>query len=132
MNWVKIILVGLCLNWQGVALADGNADLIPDLIPELNDFEKIANEQEKAIRAKSDALLKAQKEKEVAEKATEKATAKATAALAPKEPEVAVTPTPEKVASPEKEAAKKPAVKKVTPPAKVDPWLAQERRYTFP
>jgi hypothetical protein len=124
MNWAKIILIGLCLNWQGMAFADGDANLIP----ELNDIEKIANDQEKAIRAQSDALLKAQKEKEVTEKATEKATA----ALAPKEPEVAVTPTPEKVASPEKEAAKKPAVKKVTPPAKVDPWLAQERRYTFP
>jgi hypothetical protein len=124
MNWVKIVLIGLCLNWQGIAFADGDANLIP----ELNDIEKIANDQEKAIRAQSDALLKAQKEKEVAEKAAEKATA----ALAPKEPEVTVAPAPEKVAPAEKEAVKKPAVKKVTPPAKVDPWLAQERRYTFP
>jgi hypothetical protein len=124
MKWViSVLLVGACFSWQGMSFADGNADLIP----ELKDIEKIASEQEAAIRAQSDALLKAKKEKEAAEKAAVQAVEQQKALKAA---EVATPAT-------ETPVAEKP-VKKVNPrpvqkaPAKVDPWLAQERRYTFP
>lgn len=120
MNWVNLLLLSIFLSWQSVAFADGDADLIP----ELKDIEKIANEQEAAIRAQSDALLKAQKEKEAAEKAA------ALALEASKSPAKAVEITPP---APVVEKPK-PVVKKVTPPPtpKVDPWLAQDRRYSYP
>jgi hypothetical protein len=118
---IGVLLIGLTLNWQSIAIADGSAEMIP----ELKDIERIANEQETAIRAQSDALLKAQKEKEAAEKAAAQAIEQQKALKA------AETTAP--IAAPVAKPVKKVAVKKASPPPpKVDPWLAQDRRYTFP
>jgi uncharacterized phage infection (PIP) family protein YhgE len=121
---IGVLFIGLCLSWQGVALADGNSDMIP----ELKDIEKIANEQEAAIRAQSDALLKSQKEKEAAEKAAAQAIEQQKAMKAAEAPSPAAAPAPA-AAKHVKKVAAKPAS---APAPKVDPWLAQERRYTFP
>ena len=122
---IEVLFIGLCLSWQGLVLADGNSDMIP----ELKDIEKIANEQEAAIRAQSDALLKSQKEKEAVEKATAQAIEQQKAMKAAEAPApVAAASTPA-ATKPIKKVAAKPAP---APAPKVDPWLAQERRYTFP
>ena len=105
MKWaIRVLLMGLCLSWQAVSFADGE----PDMIPELKDIEKIASQQEAAIRAQSDALLKAQKDKEDAEKAAAQA-----AQQKPAAPTVAVAETaPTPVKHVKKVVAKKPAAKK--------------------
>jgi len=120
---IGLLLMGL--SWHGMALADGSANMIP----ELKDIEKIANEQEAAIRAQSDTLLKSQKEKEAAEKAATQAIEQQKAMKAAEAPAATASVTPVAVAKPVKKVAAKPAP---APAPKVDPWLAQERRYTFP
>jgi uncharacterized phage infection (PIP) family protein YhgE len=127
---IGVLFTGLCLSWQGVALADGNSDMIP----ELKDIEKIANEQEAAIRAQSDALLKAQKEKEAAKKAAAQAIKQQKAMKAAEAPSPAAAPAPAPAPAPAAaKHVKKVAAKPASAPApKVDPWLAQERRYAFP
>ncbi|MBD3767763.1 MAG: hypothetical protein IE928_07400 [Gammaproteobacteria bacterium] len=106
-----------------------------DLIPELKDIEKIAAEQEAAIRAQSEALQKAQLEKEQAEKAAKEAIDKQRAVAAPqptvtteanRKSEPKATKTQVKVTT--KSTKKAPA----EPIEKTNPWLAQERRYSFP
>lgn len=125
------LATGLCLGWQSLVLADATNS---NMIPELKDIEKIASEQEAAIRSQSDALLKTQKEKEVAEKAAMQAIEQQKTLKAAESPIQAV-------AQPATPDAAKPVKKKVAttkpapapaPAPKVDPWLAQERRYTFP
>jgi uncharacterized phage infection (PIP) family protein YhgE len=122
MKWaIRVLLMGLCLSWQAVSFADGE----PDMIPELKDIEKIASQQEAAIRAQSDALLKAQKDKEDAEKAAALATAQ-------QKPAIPAATVAENAPTPVKHVKKVVAKKAAPPPAKIDPWLAQDRRYTFP
>jgi peptidoglycan hydrolase CwlO-like protein len=106
-----------------------------DLIPELKDIEKIAAEQEAAIRAQSEALQKAQQEKELAEKAAKEAIDKQTAVAnsAPAVAPEANTKPERKVATTQPKAATKPVKKAPAEPIeKTNPWLAQERRYSFP
>lgn len=121
-------LIGYALfGWyMHTAWADATPQL--DLIPELKDIEKIAAEQEAAIRAQSEALKKAQDEKEAAAKAAQEAlerkhhVEKTAATSAPVTTPVVTKPV----------VAKKAATKKIHAPAPVDPWLAQERRYSYP
>ncbi len=122
---IGVLFVGLCLSWQGVAIADGNSDIIP----ELKDIEKIANEQEAAIRAQSDALIKSQKEKEAAEKAAAQAIEQQKAIKAAETPAPVIVASKPVAVKTVKRVAAKPSP---APAPKVDPWLAQERRYTFP
>ncbi|HQR83035.1 MAG TPA: hypothetical protein PK283_09025, partial [Thiotrichales bacterium] len=105
-----------------------------DLIPELKDIEKIAAEQEAAIRAQSEALQKAQLEKEQAEKAAKEAIDKQRAAATPPAATTEESSKPErKVATTQAKAAPKPVKKTPAEPIeKTNPWLAQERRYSFP
>jgi hypothetical protein len=103
-----------------------------DLIPELKDIEKLAAEQETAIRAQSEALKKAQQEKELAEKAAKEAIDKQKAAsLSPLPTEQPVVAKPERKVATANNKTSAQKAKKPTP-APVDPWLAQERRYTYP
>jgi peptidoglycan hydrolase CwlO-like protein len=103
------------------------ADGATDMIPKLKDIERIAAEQEAAIKTQSKALAKSQKEKEAAKKAAAQASKQQKAMKAAEAPApVAATSTPA-AAKPIKKVTAKPA-----PSPKVDPWLAQERRYAFP
>lgn len=123
-KWIIACLVGALAS----SLSWADATKI-DVIPELKDIEKIAAEQEAAIRAQTEALKKAQLEKELAERATKEAIEKQKEATTAPES----SPKPEKSA--EKKASKGNAqANKKTAQAKppIDPWLAQERRYTFP
>ncbi|MCH9743136.1 MAG: hypothetical protein K0U21_08000 [Proteobacteria bacterium] len=129
---MKIAAASIGLTLAGIvyvhtALADGNNAIDP--IPELKDIEKVAAEQEAAIRAQSEALEKAQQEKAAAEKAATEALEKQKAAkLAEEAQQKQVTPTPP--AKPhKKKVTKKVAAKQ---PEKVSPWLEQERRYSYP
>jgi hypothetical protein len=107
-----------------------------DLIPELKDIEKIAAEQEAAIRAQSEALQKAQQEKELAEKAAKEAIDKQTSPLtsATTAPANEANTKPErKFETPQPKTANKTVKKAPAEPIeKTNPWLAQERRYSFP
>ena len=114
----------------GMISTSAYADGATDMIPELKDIERIAAEQEAAIKTQSDALAKSQKEKEAAEKAALEAIEKQKAL------KTVDTSAPASAATTEskpKVVVKKVYVKPSPPPTpKVDPWLAQERRYTFP
>lgn len=120
------LLILICVGMLSTnALADGQSDMIP----ELKEIEKIASDQETAIKQQTEALDKAQKEKEAAEKAAQEAAAKQQAQIAAQQAVAMAANT---------EAKPKAATKKVTTKAtapkieKYDPWLTQERRYTFP
>lgn len=128
-RWMMIWAVLLCT--QMPAWADAPK---MDLIPELKDIEKIAAEQEAAIRAQSEALQKAQLEKEQAEKAAKEAIDKQRAAATPPAATTEESSKPErKVATTQAKAALKPVKKTPAEPIeKTNPWLAQERRYSFP
>lgn len=112
-----------------------------DLIPELRDIERIAAEQEAAIRAQSDVLKKAQLEKETAAKAAEEAIAQQkaqeTAAQQAIVRQVAERQATQakpvaKTAATNNTAAKKSSTTARKPAEPVSPWLAQERRYSYP
>lgn len=135
------LIAGACLAALSLP---AQADVLgEDLIPELRDIERIAAEQEAAIRAQSDVLKKAQQEKEALTKVAEEATAKQAAEAAAAQQVIArqaaerraaqnkATATPA-AATTAKKTTPQPARKPATTNEPNSPWLAQERRYSYP
>lgn len=122
---IGLTLAGIV--YANTGLADGNNSLDP--IPELKDIEKVAAEQEAAIRAQSDALEKAQQEKVAAEKAATEALEKQKAAKLAEEAQQKQVATATPTKTYKKKITKKVADKQ---PEKASPWLEQERRYSYP
>jgi L-serine deaminase len=117
------------------------ADGLPtdNLIPELSEIEQAAKSQEDKLKAEEKTAMKAVKAEQDAKKAAAKV-AEATPAVSSTQvtPMAGMQPIIINVnTAPQHNTtttSNKPKAPKATakPIAKVDPWLAQERQYTFP
>lgn len=138
---MKWLLKSLLILITVISLQPVMADGLPadNLIPELSEIEQAAKSQEDKLKAEEKSAMKAVKAEQDAKK------------VAAKTPEVAPTVTSTQVTpmagmqpiiinvntAPQHNTtttSNKPKAPKATakPIAKVDPWLAQERQYTFP